>query len=297
MRRGWRSSTNRSPATSFRDENPTGRRFGFRAFNDPGAIEIVGVVKDALYADMRQGTTEENNETPRFVYTPFQQSDELNEMTVYVRTAGPAAAGMPEQLRQAVRRADTAMPVFEMQSMAQTVDEALFNERMLALLSGSFGLLATLLAAIGLYGVMSYTVSRRTREIGIRIALGAERTAVVWLVLREVALLTIVGIARRRARCARPEPVRALAAVRDRAKRSADHRHCRVHPRPGRPARRLCPAPGARRACSRCWPSATNSARPKPQAAVRTPAAAGGMVPRPLGHNGACVSGSRSCPC
>ena len=78
--------------------------------------------------------------------------------------------------------------------MEQTVDEALFNERMLALLSGSFGLLATVLAAIGLYGVMSYTVSRRTREIGIRIALGAERVTVVWLVLREVALLTIVGI-------------------------------------------------------------------------------------------------------
>jgi ABC-type antimicrobial peptide transport system permease subunit len=81
-----------------------------------------------------------------------------------------------------------------MQSMAQTVDEALFNERMLALLSGSFGLLATVLAAIGLYGVMSYTVSRRTREIGIRIALGAERVAVVWMVLREVAFLTIIGI-------------------------------------------------------------------------------------------------------
>jgi predicted permease len=176
------------------NQSAIGRRFGFRVMNNPGAMEIVGVVKDSLYADMRQGTTEQN-ETPRFAYIPYQQSDELNEMTVYVRTAGLGAAAIPEQLRQAVRRADAAMPVFEMQSMEQTVDEALFNERMLALLSGSFGLLATVLAAIGLYGVMSYTVSRRTREIGIRIALGAERVTVVWLVLREVAFLTIVGIA------------------------------------------------------------------------------------------------------
>ena len=178
----------------FGGENPVGRRIGYRNMNDPGAIEIVGVVKDSFYADMRQGTTTEN-EVPRFVYTPFQQSQELNEMTVYVRAAGATVGTLQEQLRQTVRRADAAMPVFEMQTMDQTVDEALFNERMLALLSASFGLLATILAAIGLYGVMSYTVSRRTREIGIRIALGAERLAVLWLVLREVAFLTVIGIA------------------------------------------------------------------------------------------------------
>ena len=177
----------------FGSENPIGRRFGYRVMNDAGAIEIVGVVKDSFYADMRQGSREDN-ETPRVVYTPYQQSQELNEMTFYIRGAGNASAAMPEQLRQTVRRADAGMPVFEMQTMEQTVDEALFNERMLALLSASFGLLATGLAAIGLYGVMSYTVARRTREIGIRIALGAERRTVLWLVLREVALMTVIGI-------------------------------------------------------------------------------------------------------
>ncbi len=177
----------------FGSENPIGRRFGFRIMNDAGGIEIVGVVKDSFYADMRQGTTDDN-ETPRVVYTPYQQSLEINEMTFYIRGAGNASAAMPEQLRQTVRRADAGMPVFEMQTMEQTVDEALFNERMLALLSASFGLLATALAAIGLYGVMSYTVARRTREIGIRIALGAERPTVLWLVLREVALMTVIGI-------------------------------------------------------------------------------------------------------
>ena len=185
----------------FPNQSAIGQRFGFRSMNDPGAIEIVGVVRDSLYADMRQGTATDadqtdgrssQNETPRFVYIPFQQSTELNEMTVYVRSVGTTT--LADDLRQAVRRADTSMPIFEMQSMNQTVDEALFTERMLALLSASFGLLATLLAAIGLYGVMSYTVSRRTREIGIRIALGAERVTVVWLVLREVAFLTIIGI-------------------------------------------------------------------------------------------------------
>jgi predicted permease len=177
----------------FGNENPIGRRFGFRSMDDPGAIEIVGVVRDSFYADMRQGTTDEN-ETPRVVYTPYQQSGEINEMTFYLRSAGSTLTAMPEQLRQTVRRADAGMPVFEMQTMDQTVDEALFNERMLALLSASFGLLATVLAAIGLYGVMSYTVARRTREIGIRIALGAERPTVLWLVLREVALMTAIGI-------------------------------------------------------------------------------------------------------
>jgi predicted permease len=177
----------------FPNENPIGKRFGWRAVNNPAAVEIVGVVKDSLYASMRQGSTTENA-TPRFIYTPYQQGVELNEMTVYVRTAVPDLAGMEDQLRQAVRRADPAMPIFAMQTMDRTIDEALFNERMLALLSASFGLLATLLAAVGLYGVMSYTVSRRTREIGIRIALGAERSSVLWLVLREVALLTAIGI-------------------------------------------------------------------------------------------------------
>ncbi len=176
------------------NDNAIGRRFGFRADGGADRTEIIGVVKDALYATMRQGTGEDN-ETPRFVYSPYQQGTELNEMTIYVRAAsGAAVAALPDQLRQTVRQADPSLPVYQMITMERTVDEALFNERMLALLSALFGLLATVLAAVGLYGVMSYTVSRRTREIGIRIALGAERRSVIWMVLKEVALLTLVGI-------------------------------------------------------------------------------------------------------
>ncbi len=177
----------------FGGDNPIGRRFYFRPSSDPLEVEIVGVVKDALYENMREGTTKEN-QTPRFAYTPYQQSDRLSEMTFYIRASSSAATTLPDRIRQTVRSADAGVPVHQMQTLERTVDDALFNERMLALLSAAFGLLATILAAVGLYGVMSYIVSRRTREIGIRMALGAERGAVIGMVLKEVALLTLVGI-------------------------------------------------------------------------------------------------------
>jgi predicted permease len=177
----------------FGTENPIGRRFGWRSLGNPGAIEIVGVVKDALYADMRQGTTPERA-TPRFIYTPFRQGEELGAMNVYVRVDPAARAGIGDALRRIVRRLEPGLPIADLQWMDATVERALFTERMLARLSAAFGLLATLLAAVGLYGVMSYTVSRRTREIGIRIALGAERRSVVWLVEREVMVLAAAGV-------------------------------------------------------------------------------------------------------
>ena len=157
-------------------------------------VEIVGVVKDALYENMREGTTKENP-TLRFAYTPYQQSDELNEMTIYVRASSSSAATLPYRIRQTVRDVDAGVSVDQMQTLERTVDDALFNERMLALLSGAFGVLATVLATVGLYGVLSYIVSRRTREIGVRIALGADRGTVIGMVLKEVALLTLAGIA------------------------------------------------------------------------------------------------------
>ncbi len=178
----------------FGTESAVGRRFGWSAIDNPGAIEIVGVVKDAFYSSVRQGARGPE-ETPIFAYAPFAQGERLNEMTVYVRSTPEALTALPEQLRRAARQADASMPVFSMQAVDTTVEQSLFSERMLAMLSAAFGLVATLLAAIGLYGVMAYTVSRRTREIGIRIALGAERRTVLWLVLREVAFITVAGIA------------------------------------------------------------------------------------------------------
>ena len=115
-------------------------------------------------------------------------------MTFFVRTLADAA-GVAAAVRDAIRALDPALPIYGVKTMEAQASESLFVERMVAWLSAAFGALATLLAAIGLYGVMSYAVARRTREIGIRMALGAERSAVLWLVLREVALLSIVGIA------------------------------------------------------------------------------------------------------
>ena len=169
----------------FGKDNPIGRRFGIGR-SSATDIEIVGVVKDVRSLQLR-------NQAPRFVYLPYRQDESLTQLTFYVRSAqdGPTTA---TAVRQAVQRLDPNLPIFDLKSMEAQLDESLFIERMVAVLSVAFGALATLLAALGLYGVMSYAVARRTREIGIRMALGAERRRVLWLVLREVAVLAASGI-------------------------------------------------------------------------------------------------------
>jgi predicted permease len=167
-------------------ENPIGKRFGWGRDDGTFPLEVVGVVRDSKFATLR-------DDVPRFVYTPWTQQEFLDSMTFYVRTAGEGA-GMPNAVRQVVQRLDPSLPIFDMKTMEAQVDESLFLERLVASLSLLFGALATVLAAVGLYGVMSYTVSRRTREIGIRMALGAARTSVLWMVLGEVATMAAAGI-------------------------------------------------------------------------------------------------------
>jgi predicted permease len=172
----------------FAGRSPIGLHVGMGG--NPGTktdIEIVGVVKDTRYESLR-------DEVPYELYRPYRQMDFVQGMTVYARAQGDPA-DLFASMRRTVNELDSNVPIYRMRTLEQQLDKSLMSERLLASLSSVFGLLATVLAAIGLYGVMAYMVVRRTREIGIRMALGANRGSVVWLVMREVLVLSVIGVA------------------------------------------------------------------------------------------------------
>lgn len=171
----------------FENRNPLGSKFVFGAGDriHPD-IEIVGVVRDSKHATVR-------DKVGPFVYLPYSQFKTAGRITFYARTRqelGSTAA----LLRREVQRFDSNLPIYDIKTMERQIDESLFNDKFLTLLSLAFALLAALLASLGLYGVMAYTVTRRNREIGIRMALGATRGGVSWLILREVVVLAIIGL-------------------------------------------------------------------------------------------------------
>jgi predicted permease len=166
--------------------NPVGRRIGWGRPTDAFELEIVGLVKDAKINNMR-------DDVPKMVYVPLAQQERVSGFAFYVRTSLPEAAVIPA-VRQATARLDPQIPIYDLETMESQISESLFVERMVAVLSAAFGLLATLLAAVGPYGVMSYSVARRTREIGIRLALGAPRERVLTMVLSEVGVLGAWGL-------------------------------------------------------------------------------------------------------
>jgi len=171
----------------FGDRNPLGRHIGFGI--NPGTkmpIEIIGVVKDSKYTGVR-------DEVPRQVYFAFMENTFPASAAMYVRTTSQPDAAFGS-IRQAMRQLDANIPMYNPRTLEEQVDRSLLNDRLVATLSTAFGALATLLAIIGLYGVMAYTVARRTREIGVRMALGAARGDVIWLVMREVLMLVASGI-------------------------------------------------------------------------------------------------------
>ncbi|HEY2019322.1 MAG TPA: ABC transporter permease [Bryobacteraceae bacterium] len=169
----------------FKNESPLGRRFGF-ARDKAIDIQIVGVVHSSKYESV-------NEKPQRVLYTPFLQETNPSSLMVYARSsADPRTLFAP--IRREINALDSSLPINNMHTMEEQVDQSLSAQRLLATLSAFFGILATLLAAIGLYGVMAYTVSRRTRELGIRVALGAGRSSLLGLVMREVAVLTGAGV-------------------------------------------------------------------------------------------------------
>jgi predicted permease len=147
-------------------------------------IEIVGVVANALYEGPREGIR-------RQVYIPNWGS---GGVSYYVRTTDSSSAAFGA-IRNQVRRLDASMPVYAMKTLEGQLDERLMTDRLIASLAAGFGLLATLLASIGLYGVMAFVVARRRKELGIRLALGAEPGGIIWLVMKEVLLLLVIGLA------------------------------------------------------------------------------------------------------
>jgi macrolide transport system ATP-binding/permease protein len=169
--------------------NPVGQRIvGFAPDRKPQEMEIIGVAKNARYDRL-------TGDFPVVVYMPFAQdlNVPVEEMTFFLRTAGDPAAGA-EGVRKAVHDADTRIPVTNLVTEAAQIERGMSEQILFARLCSVFAALALAIACVGLYGTMSYTVARRTGEIGIRMALGARRGTVVWMVLRDVLTVAVVGL-------------------------------------------------------------------------------------------------------
>jgi predicted permease len=169
----------------FGNKSAIGRHLG--RGGGPGTkfeTEIVGVVADSLYEGPRDGIH-------RQVFVPNWGNQGV---AFYVR-AGLGSVSAYGAMRSEVRKLDASMPVYQLKTLSAQLDEMLLTDRLIAMLSAGFGFLATLLAALGLYGVMAFVVARRTKELGVRMALGAQAGSVIWLVMKDVLLLLVLGLA------------------------------------------------------------------------------------------------------
>jgi len=172
----------------FRGRDPIGYRIAFGGGDKtvPDML-IVGVVKNSKHSEVGE-------EVRRSIYTPYMQRKDMNQATFYVTSAADPTALM-NTIRTRVRDLDATLPVTEMKTLETQIDESLYAQRLMTILSLAFGGLSVMLSGFGIYGVMSYLVSRRAREIGIRIAVGAQPSLVRWMIVRETLTMTAVGIA------------------------------------------------------------------------------------------------------
>jgi predicted permease len=173
----------------FPGRTPIGQRFGLVDDMEPVSpdIEVIGVIPDRKYRDLRETP-------PAQAYFPYLEAVHFRFMNIYLRTQADPRQ-VENELRERMRQFDPHVPVVGLQTMNEQIGFSLRTERLVADLSAAFGGLATLLAVIGLYGVTAYTVMRRTREIGIRMALGAMPIDVIAMVMREVFILIGIGLA------------------------------------------------------------------------------------------------------
>jgi len=171
----------------FEDANPIGRLIHIGS-NDADA-QIVGVVKDSRFSNLRE-------KPAHFLYVPFEQEgDEFTRQSAFfVRTQGDERSVMTA-VRAAVKQLDRNLPIEKLTAMRSTIDDSIYTDRLMATLAIAFGVLAATLAAVGLYGTVSYAVSRRTREFGIRLALGATPDSLLVSVMRETGWLIAIGVA------------------------------------------------------------------------------------------------------
>jgi predicted permease len=174
----------------FPGRNPIGLHFQMGGDRNSADVEIVGVARTARYSDLKRAI-------PPVTYLPWAQAKSnrpLEEMFFELRAAGDPLA-LPNTVRQIVHQEGPQVPVSEMTTQSRRIEQTILQERAFARLCACFGGLALIMACVGLYGTMAYAVARRTGEIGIRMALGATRRRVVWMVLREVIVLSVVGLA------------------------------------------------------------------------------------------------------